>query len=80
MLSNYIKIAWRHITKNKIYSAITMSGLVLGLGVFILFALLLRSQSHFDSFHENADRIYSVVQVVPKGLESEYFEIAFFPS
>ena len=27
MLSNYIKIAWRHLTKHKIYSAITISGL-----------------------------------------------------
>jgi len=41
MLSNYIKTAWRHLTKHKIYSAITISGLVLGLGVFILFALIL---------------------------------------
>ncbi len=72
MINNYIKIAWRHLTKQKIYSAITMSGLVLGLGVFILFALLLYSQSNFDSFHKNADRIYSVVQVLPRGVEKEH--------
>jgi putative ABC transport system permease protein len=72
MFNNYIKIAWRNLTKHKIYSAITMSGLVLGLGVFILFALLLFSQSNFDSFHKNADRIYSVVQVLPRGVEKEH--------
>ena len=72
MISNYIKIAWRNLTKHKIYSAITMSGLVLGLGVFILFALLLHSQTNFDSFHKNADRIYSVVQVLPRGVEKDH--------
>jgi len=72
MLSNYIKIAWRYLTKHKIYSAITISGLVLGLAVFILFALMLFSQSNFDSFHKNADRIYCVVQVLSRGVERDY--------
>ena len=72
MLSNYIKTAWRHLTKHKIYSAITISGLVLGLGVFILFALILFSQANFDSFHKNADRIYCVVQVLSRGVERDH--------
>jgi putative ABC transport system permease protein len=72
MIINHIKIAWRHLTKHKIYSAITMSGLVLGLGVFILFAVLLHSQSNFDSFHKNADRIYSIVQIVSRGMERDH--------
>jgi putative ABC transport system permease protein len=72
MLKNYIKIAWRNLTKHKIYSAITMSGLVLGLGIFIVFALLLHSQSKYDSFHEKSDRIYSVVQVLPRGMEKDH--------
>jgi len=71
MIGNYIKVAWRNITKQKIYSAITISGLVMGLGVFILFALMLFSQTDFDSFHENSDRIYSVVQVLPRGVEKD---------
>jgi putative ABC transport system permease protein len=72
MLKNYIKIAWRNLTKHKIYSAITMSGLVLGLGVFIVFALLLYSQSKFDTFHDNKDRIYTIVQVLPRGVEKDH--------
>jgi len=72
MFSNYIKIAWRHLKNHKISSAITISGLALGLGVFILFALLLFSQLNFDSFHKNADRIYCVVQVVSRGMERDH--------
>jgi len=72
MLINYIKTAWRYLTNHKIYSAITISGLVLGLAVFILFALMLFSQLNFDSFHKNADRIYCVVQVLSRGVERDY--------
>lgn len=72
MIKNYIKIAWRNLIKYKIYSTITMSGLVLGLGIFILFALILYSQFIYDAFHKNADRIYSVVQVLPRGVEKEH--------
>ncbi len=72
MLVNHIKVAWRHLRKNKIYSAITMSGLVLGLGVFILFAVLLYSQFNYNSFHKNFERIYSVVQVLPRGIEKDH--------
>jgi len=72
MLSNYIKTAWRYLIKHKIYSAITISGLVLGLAVFILFALMLFSQSNFDSFHKKADRIYCVVQVLSRGVERDH--------
>ncbi len=72
MLKNYIIIAWRNLIKHKIYSAITMSGLILGLGIFILFALLLYSQYKYDSFHKNGDRIYSVVQVLPRGAEKDH--------
>lgn len=72
MIKNYLTIAWRNIAKQKVYSAITMSGLVLGLGVFILFTLLLFSQSHIDSFHKKADRIFSIVQVLPRGVEKDH--------
>ena len=72
MLGNYIKIAWRNIKKQKVFSAITMSGLVMGLGVFILFALLLTFETDFDNFHENGDRLYCVVQVLPSGIEKDH--------
>ena len=71
MIKNYIKIALRNIKRQKIYSLITMSGLILGLSVFIMFALLSDFTSNFDSCHENADRIYAVVQVKSDVQEGE---------
>ena len=61
MIKNYIKIALRNIKRQKIYSLITMSGLILGLSVFIMFALLSDLTSNFDSCHENASRIHAPV-------------------
>ncbi len=71
MFINYLKIVLRNIKKHKIYSTITMSGLVLGLGFFILFALTNEFISNFDKFHQKADRIYGIVQVLPGGIDGE---------
>jgi putative ABC transport system permease protein len=71
VIKNYIKIALRNIKKQKIYSLITLSGLILGLCFFIMFALLTDFISNFDAFHKNADRIYAVVQVLPGGSAGE---------
>lgn len=71
MIKNYIKTALRNIKRQKIYSLITMSGLILGLSVFIMFALLSDFTSNFDSCHKKADRIYAVVQVTTDIQEGE---------
>ncbi len=71
VLISYIKSAFRNFRKRKAYSAITLSGLTLGLAVFTLFALLVEFIKNFDTFHKNADRIYSVVQILPGGIEGE---------
>ena len=71
MIKNYIKIAFRNMNRQKIFSLITMSGLVIGLSVFIMFALLTYRTSNFDAFHENSGRIHAVVQVLPGGQEGE---------
>ncbi len=71
MIKNYIKIALRNIKRQKIYSLITMSGLILGMSVFIMFALLSDFTAHFDSCHNNADRIHAVVQVLRSPQEGE---------
>ena len=71
MFVNYLKIAIRNIKKHKIYSIITISGLVLGLGFFILFALTNGFIASFDTFHQKAGRIYGLVQVLKGGADGE---------
>ncbi|MCP4727875.1 MAG: FtsX-like permease family protein, partial [bacterium] len=61
MLKNYFKIALRNIARQKVYSAINIIGLSIGLSFCILIYLYIADEFSFDKFHGNADRIYSVV-------------------
>ncbi|MBN1897333.1 MAG: ABC transporter permease [Spirochaetes bacterium] len=57
--------------RQKTYTLITISGLVIGLSIFIMFALVSDFTSNFDSFHASADRIYATVQVFLAGQARE---------
>lgn len=38
MIKNYIKIAWRNLLRNKVYSLINITGLTIGLAACLLVA------------------------------------------
>jgi putative ABC transport system permease protein len=59
MLS-YLKIAFRNIRKNGLYSFINLTGLTLGLGVAITLFWIVRFEYSFDRYHSKADRIYRI--------------------
>ncbi len=61
MLSNYFKIAWRNLVRNKVYTSINVLGLALSLTCAILIFTLVSYHVGVDQFHTNADRIYRVV-------------------
>ena len=61
MFKNYLKITWRHIKNNKVYSSINIMGLAIGMACCILIFLWVQDELSFDRFHKNADRIYRVV-------------------
>lgn len=60
MLTNYFKIAFRAIRRQKGYSAINIIGLALGISVCALIALWVKDELSFDRYHANADRTYRV--------------------
>jgi len=60
MFKNYLKIAWRILTKHKIYSAINILGLAVGLAGAILTFLFVQHELSYDRFHENTDNIYRI--------------------
>jgi putative ABC transport system permease protein len=64
MISNYLKTTLRSITKRKVYSLINISGLAIGIAVFILIALYIRYEFSFDRFNENYHRICRVEKEV----------------
>jgi putative ABC transport system permease protein len=60
MLRNYIKIAWRNLKNNKLYSAINITGLALGVASVLLIFLYIQHELSFDEYHEKKDRIYRI--------------------
>ncbi|MBD3275998.1 MAG: ABC transporter permease, partial [Candidatus Marinimicrobia bacterium] len=65
MLKNYLKIAWRHLVRQKKYSLITILGLSVGVLCSLLISLYVVHELSYDSFHENSDRIYRLTNEVP---------------
>ncbi|WP_221394010.1 ABC transporter permease [Dyadobacter sp. NIV53] len=62
MISNYFKIAWRNLVKNKVYSFINIAGLAAGLGVATLIGLWIYDELSFNKSFENYDRIAIIRQ------------------
>ncbi|CCH51937.1 protein of unknown function DUF214 [Fibrisoma limi BUZ 3] len=60
MLRNYLKIAWRGLLKNRLFSALNLIGLATGLAVAMLLVLYVKDELLFDRYHSKADRIYRV--------------------
>ena len=51
MLSNYFKIAWRNIRKNKVSTAINVLGLAVGISACLVIYLIASYDLGFDTFH-----------------------------
>src|SRR5580765_6048980 len=64
MFRNYFKTAWRNLLKNKIFSAINILGLGIGMASFLLIVNYLRFEYSFDDFNINKDRIFRVPMIV----------------
>lgn len=62
MLKNYLLVALRNIRKNKIFSAINILGLALGMTCSLLILLWVQDENGIDAFHKNGSLIYSIYE------------------
>lgn len=62
MLRNHIKIVWRNLWKNKLYSFINIGGLAIGMAVSFILLLYVYNEYSFDKYHVNDARLYRVVR------------------
>jgi putative ABC transport system permease protein len=60
MFRNYVKVALRSLTKQKVYSFINILGLSVGLASCLLIVMFVLDEFSYDKFHDKADRIYKV--------------------
>jgi putative ABC transport system permease protein len=61
MLRNYVKIAWRNITKHKLFSFINIFGLASGMTVCMLAMIKIKGAYDYDTFHPNSNRSYRII-------------------
>jgi putative ABC transport system permease protein len=62
MLRNHLTIAFRTLSRNRLYTALNVAGLTFGITCFLLIGLYLFDELTFDQQHRHADRIYRAIQ------------------
>lgn len=72
MFKNYLKIAWRHLLKNKRFTGLNLIGLSTGLAGTLLICLWVYDELSVDHFHKNDRHLFRVMENVPheKGIKT----------
>ncbi|MCE7053062.1 ABC transporter permease [Algoriphagus sp. AGSA1] len=78
MWKNYLKIAWRNITRSKGYAFINIAGLGIGMAASILILVWVQFEMSVDRFHENSDRVYANWRTA--GMQGELFTWDYTPA
>src|SRR5437868_13402089 len=60
MLRNHFKIAWRNLMRNRVFSAINILGLSVGLTCCMLITLYIWHECSYDGYHPKIQRLYQV--------------------
>jgi len=79
MIKNYLKIAWRNIWKNKVFSAINIIGLSIGMAACIVIMLFVTYEKSFDNFHNKNIWKLDEVQKFPGMVASQKVGLSMFP-
>lgn len=67
MLQNYLKIAFRNLVRNKVYSFINIAGLAMGIAAFLLILEYVSHEKSFNQFHANLPTMYRLINEDTKG-------------
>ncbi|HTI07880.1 MAG TPA: ABC transporter permease [Puia sp.] len=81
MIKNFFKVAIRNLWRHKGYSFLNIFGLAMGMACSLLILLWINDERSMNSFHVNADRLYSVYerQYYDGKIESGYFTPGVLP-
>ena len=78
MISNYFKIGWRNLLKQKMYSGIKIGGLALGVTACILIALFVGHELSYDKNYPNGNQLYRVIGIY--NINGEIRKGVYFPA
>ena len=72
MFRNYLTTAFRNFRKNRFYLFVNIVGLSIGISCCLVVYTILKHELTFDSWHQDADRLYRVVEHAAKDNGMEY--------
>jgi putative ABC transport system permease protein len=80
VFANYLTVALRNIVRNKLYSAINIVGLAVGLACVICIMLFVRDELSYDKWLPNSDNLYRIDTAAQlPGRPMDHFALAPFP-
>jgi len=71
MIKSYLKVAWRNLMKNKLYSLVNIIGLTIGIVSCLLIGIYIKHELGYDHFNKNADNIVRVTMEYNHGGASQ---------
>ena len=76
MFTNYLKIAWRTLRKQRGLTFINIFGLAVGLACCMLIMLYVLDELSYDRYNEKADRIYRIHSEIKFGGNDMHFAVS----
>lgn len=67
MFANYLKVAFRNLRRQKLYSVINIIGLAIGITCVLFILIYVQNELSYDRYHEKADRIYRLAVSIRMG-------------
>ncbi|WP_221408730.1 ABC transporter permease [Chryseolinea serpens] len=78
MFENYFKIAWRTMSRQRLYTGIKIGGLAIAIGTCILITLFVRRELTYDQHYQKGDLVYRVYR--ESNLHGETERGIYFPA
>lgn len=63
MIKNFLKIAFRNLVRNRVYTLINIIGLTIGITSFLLILMYVEDELSYDKFVDDSENIYRCVEI-----------------
>lgn len=81
MFRNYLKITWRNLLKSKVFSAINILGLTIGITCCMMIFLYIMNEFSVDRFHKNGQHVFRVLRGFDEGIPpTPYMSAIYLPA
>lgn len=79
MLRNNFILAWRNLTRQRMFSIVNILGLSLGITCCLVISIFVRYELSFDRYHTKSNQIYKVVQETKFAEGMKYWSTTAYP-